>query len=71
MTKLTTDPNRRVELPDPTRPLTICDEQGKYRRQLCSSGDGTADQPRGNRPAQAAKSKAYSTAEVLAHLEKL
>jgi hypothetical protein len=73
MTKIVLDPNLRHRLPDLTQPFEVCDEAGKTVGRFVPTGKGAEppisrdeiDRRKQN------KGKTYTTAEVLAHLEKL
>jgi hypothetical protein len=71
MTKITLDPSRRIQLPDPSQPFAVCDAAGNVvgRYIPATMGPPIAREEIERRKKQ--KDKSYTTAEVLAHLEKL
>jgi hypothetical protein len=71
MTRITLDSNLRHKLPDVTQPFVVCDEAGNLlgrfipaRLEPPLSRDEIEERKQN-------KGKAYTTAEVLAHLEKM
>lgn len=78
MTKITLDSDMRNKLLDLTQPLELCDESGRVLARLLPTLDPSKYDDLEPRISQAElqrrkqnKGKAYTTAEVLAHLEKL
>jgi hypothetical protein len=73
MTKIVLDSNLRHTLPDLSQPFAVYDEAGRIVGRYIPSGEG-ANPPISREEIERrkrSKDKAYTTAEVLAHLEKL
>lgn len=73
MTRIQLDSSLRSKLPDLSQPFEVCDEAGKAVGRFIPLGKG-ADPPISREEIERRKQnkdKAYSTAEVLAHLERL
>jgi hypothetical protein len=70
MTKITLDPHRRIQLPDVTQPFAVCDESGKIVGSYVPASMGPPISREEIERRKQEKGKAYTTAEVLAHLEK-
>ncbi len=73
MTRIILDSNLRHKLPDLSQPFAVCNEAGEVvGRYIPASADSNPPISREeiNRRKQT-KGKAYTTAEVLAHVEKL
>ena len=71
MTRITLDPNLRHNLPDLSQPFAVCDEAGNLvGRFIPASMEPPLSRDEIERRKQN-KGKTYTTAEVLAHLEKL
>lgn len=70
MTKITLDSTLRQRLPDLSKPFEVCDETGKAMGRFIPASDPPINREEIERRKQN-KGKSYTTAEVLAHLEKL
>jgi hypothetical protein len=73
MTKIVLDSNLRHKLPDLSQPFAVCDEAGYIVGRYVPAGEG-ANPPISREEIERrkqSKDKAYTTAEVLAQLEKL
>ena len=72
MTRITLDSNLRHTLPDLSQPFEVCDETGKTVGQFIPAGENGPPISRDEiERRKRNKGKGYTTAEVLAHLEKL
>jgi hypothetical protein len=71
MNKITLDPNRRIQLPDTSQPFTVCDEAGNVVGRYIPAAMGPPISREEIELRKKQKDKAYTTVEVLAHLEKL
>ena len=71
MTTLTLDPNLRVKLPDLSQPFALCDEAGNILGRYIPASLGPPISRAEIERRKQEKGKAYTTAEVLAHLETL
>ncbi len=73
MTKITLDPNLRERLPDLTQPFEVCDEAGTTIGKYLPSTDSKKPPIKKEEIERRKRNKGntYTTAEVLAHLEKL
>jgi hypothetical protein len=73
MTQIIVDSNLRGKLPDLSKPFAVCDEAGQVVGRYIPAGPGSnppISREEIERRKQS-KDKSYTTAEVLAHLEKL
>jgi hypothetical protein len=74
MTKIILDANMRRYMPDLSQPFELCDETGKPLGRYLPAGEGQTS-PLISREEidrrKQDKGQTYTTAEVLAHLEKL
>ena len=71
MNKVTLDAGRRIHLADPSQPFTICDEAGNVVGCYVPVTVGPPISREEIERRKQQKERAYTTAEVLAHLEKL
>ena len=74
MTRITLDSKLRHTLPDLSQPFEGCDEAGKTVGQYVPAGDALNGPPISRDEIERHKrnkGKGYTTAEVLAHLDKL
>jgi hypothetical protein len=71
MTRITLDPNLRIQLPDVSQPFAVCDEAGKLVGSYIPASAGPPISRDEIERRKQNKGKGYTTSEVLAHLEKL
>lgn len=76
MNQIILDAQTRRKLGDLKEPLAICDESGKVLAQLIPCLDPSRDEPvepviSADELERRRRERAYSTADVLAHLDKL
>ena len=77
MTKILLNDDLRTKLPDLSQPFEVCDETGKTIGRFIpttNASNGQVEPPISREEIDRRKQnkgKAYTTAEVLAHLEKL
>jgi hypothetical protein len=72
MNKITLDANLRIHLPDLSKPFTFVDEAGKVMGcYIPAPLTPPINREEIDRRKQEKQGKTYTTAEVLAHLEKL